>query len=346
VDLSKKIFFLVVLQTFLIFISSCLPWGQKKDEERLYEKGKEGRWVYSEQRPSPYGEGKDAVTYSKKPYGIKEGEGEGVVQPQRVTTPYPLGRLKYKVVVMDFQDETKKERKELGSIVAQELAKQLEESGVALLVDMELVKKSLKGESLNSLTEPSLLWRIRTLLGIHGVVTGTLKNVLVGSGEKSSEAESLAVTKMEAKLLDTETGNIIRSVKGENPIFVSRAIGGFSRDKALLKAINFTLQGIKEGIVRGLSCLEWSTSVASVEGGKVYINAGKSTGLKIGDILDVYDPGKEIKHPITNISLGRVPGELKGRIKVVQFFGFDASVADMISSGRIVEGDVVKLSNQ
>jgi hypothetical protein len=346
VDLREKIFFLIVLQTSLIFISSCLPWGQKKDEERLYEKGKEGKWVYSEQRPSPYGEEKKAVTYSKKPYGTMEGEGEGAVQPQPIATPYLLGRLKYKVIVLDFQDETKEERKGLGSIVAQELDKQLEESGVVLLVDIELVKKSLEGESLNSLTEPSQLWKVRTFLGVHGIVIGTLKDVLIGTGEKGGGGESLAVTRMEANLIDTETGNIIRSVKGENPIFVSRSIGGFSRDKALLKAINFTLQGIKEGIVRGLSGLEWSTSVASVEGGKVYINAGKSTGLKIGDVLDVYDPGKEIKHPITHISLGRVPGELKGKIKVVQFFGFDASVADIISGGNIVGGNVVKLSKK
>jgi len=341
---TKKIFGLVVVLTSLFLISSCLPWGKKKEEKGLYEKGKEGKWVYSEQRPSPYGEGKRAVTYSKRPYGVKEGEGEEVGRPKPVITPYLLGRLKYKVVLMEFQDETEGGRKGLGAIVAQELAKQLEESGTVVLVDMELVKKTLRGGDVSLLMEPNSLWRLRTLLGVHGLVTGSIKDVLVGSGKKGKGEEALAVTKIEAKLLDTETGNIIRSVKGENPIFTSSAVGEFSRDKALLKAINFALQGIKEGIVRGLAGLEWSTSVASVEGGKVYLNAGKSTGLKVGDVLKVFGPGKEIKHPVTKVSLGRIPGELKGNIKVRQFFGFDASEAEVITGGEMAAGDMVRLA--
>ncbi|RLB08196.1 MAG: hypothetical protein DRG50_00600 [Deltaproteobacteria bacterium] len=329
-----------IILAILFIISSCLPWGKKKEEERLYEKGKEGRWVYSEQRPSSYDERKRAVTYSKRPYGAEEGE---VVRPQPTVTPYLLGRLKYKVVVLEFQDQTKEGRRGLGAIVAQELAKQLEESEAVVLVDINMIKKSLGEIDITELTEPFYLWKMKTLLGVHALVTGSINDVLIGGGQKGRGKEALAVAKIEARLLDADTGNVIRSVKGENPIFTSRAIGEFSRDKALLKAINFALRGVKEGILRGLAGLEWSTSVASVQADKVYLNAGKSSGLKIGDVLKVFDPGKEIRHPITNIPLGRIPGQLKGKIKIVRFFGFDASEAQLIQGENISPGDMVKM---
>ncbi|UCC66518.1 MAG: hypothetical protein JSW32_00810 [Deltaproteobacteria bacterium] len=340
---ARKIWWLVAVFTLLLLASSCLPWGKKKDEEKLYKEGKEGRWVYSERRPSPYGEEKKAVTYSKRPYGAKEGE-EEVAPSKPIITPYLIGRLKYKVVMVEFQDETKGDRRGLGSIVSQELAKQLEQSGMVVLVDMEVVKKSLGSWDLQLLKDPTSLWKLKTLLGVHGLVIGSIKDVMVGTGEKQKGGEALAVTKIEAKLLDTETGNIIRSVKGENPIFTSLAVGEFSRDKALIKAINFALQGIKEGIIRGLAGLEWSTSVASVEGDKVYLNAGKSSGLKVGDVLEAFGPGKEIEHPVTKVSLGRIPGKMKGKIKIARFFGFDVSEADVTSGGEVAAGDIVRLA--
>lgn len=340
---KKAIWWLGVVLTSFFLITSCLPW-KKKDEEGLYEKGKEGRWVYSQQQPSPYGEGKEATTYSKRPYEAQEGEDVAVDQPKSVVTPYLLGNLKYKVVLLEFQEQTKQERRGLGAVVSQELARQLEESGAVILVDMELIKKSLRNKDHQYLKEPSTLWKMKTLLGVQGVVTGVITDVLVSSGREGKGEEAMAVAKIEATLLDTETGNVIRSVQGENPTFTSQTIGEFSRDKALMKAVSFALQGIREGIVRGLTGLEWSTTVASVEEGKLYLNAGKSTGLKIGDLLEVYGPGKDVKHPVTKVSLGRMPGKLKSKIRVDSFVGIDASEAVIISGEQAAMGDVVRLA--
>jgi hypothetical protein len=175
-------------------------------------------------------------------------------------------------------------------------------------------------------------------------VVGTIQDTLVGTGKQGKTEESMAVTKMDVRLLDTETGNVIKSIKEENPIYASRAVGDLSQDKALLNAIDFALQRITDGIIRGLAGLEWSTSVTSVEGDKLYLNAGKSTGLKLEDALEIYSPGKEVKHPVTGVSLGRLPGQLKGTVKVSQFFGFDAAEAKIVSGRDITTGDVVRLS--
>lgn len=340
---SKKIVGLVVLVTTVSLISSCALF-KKKEKEQVYDQGKEGQWVYSSQRPSGFGDRKRATTYTKRPYAGQEGEDVALARETKPRiTPYLLGRLKYKVVVAEFQDKTKKAGG-LGAIVSQQLTKQLEESGAVVLVNMDAVRKSLGRGDVGFLKTPSTQWKLRTLLGVQGLVTGTIQDALVGTGERGKGAEALAVAKMEVTLLDTDTGNVMRSITGENPIYTSRAVGELSEDKALLKAIDFALQDVTDGIIRGLAGLEWSTSVASVEEKKLYLNAGKSTGLKVGDMLEVYYPGRQVRHPVTGVSLGRLPGKLKGKAKVNRFFGVDASEADMVSGGGVATGDVVKLS--
>ncbi len=39
---------------------------------------------------------------------------------------------------------------------------------------------------------------------------------------------------------------------------------------------------------------EWSGRIASIKGRTVYLNAGKKTGLKVGDLLMVQELGEEI----------------------------------------------------
>jgi hypothetical protein len=175
-------------------------------------------------------------------------------------------------------------------------------------------------------------------------VTGKIQDVLVGTGKQARTEEAMAVTKMDVLLLDTETGNVIRSIKGENPIYTSRAVGESSQDKALFNAVTVSLQGVTDGIIRGLACLEWSTSVATVEGDKLYLNAGKSTGLKVGDELEIYNPGRQVKNPTTGVCLGRLPGTVQGKVKVSQLFGFDAAEAKIVSGGNITTGDLARLS--
>lgn len=341
--MTKKIAVLVALVTTVLLISSCALF-QKKEKEQVYDKGKEGQWVYSSQRPSGFGDQKRATTYTKRPYAGQEGEDVARARETKPSiTPYLLGRLKYKVVVAEFQDKTKK-GKGLGAVVMQQLTKQLEESGAVVLVNMDTVRKSLGRGDVGFLKTPSTLWKLRTLLGVQGLVTGSIQDALVGTGEKGQVAESLAVAKMEVTLFDTDTGNVMRSIEGENPIYTSRAVGELSEDKALLKAINFALQDVTDGIIRGVAALDWSTSVASVEGSKIYLNAGKSTGLKVGDMLEIYYPGRQVRHPVTGVSLGRLPGKLKGKVKVTQFLGIDASETNLESGGGIATGDVVRLS--
>jgi curli biogenesis system outer membrane secretion channel CsgG len=343
--ITKRGVVILMMITASFLISSCALFGTKEKEPTA--KGKEGQWVYSSQKSSPTGDQKRATTYSKRPYAGKEGEEAALAgtETKPVITPYLLGRLKYKVVVAEFQDNTKQGGKRgLGTLVTQQLAQQLEDTGAVIVVDMEQVKKSLGGGELNSLSSPATLWKLRTVLGVQGVVIGKIQDVMVGTGKQAKTEEAMAITKMDVQLFDTDTGNVIRSIKGENPIYTSRAVGELSQDKALSNAVHVALQEVTEGIIRGLAGLEWSTSVATIEGDKIYLNAGKSTGLKVGDELEIYNPGRQVKNSTTGLSLGRLPGAVQGKVKIGQLFGFDAAEAKVVSGGNITTGDIVKLA--
>jgi hypothetical protein len=88
--------------------------------------------------------------------------------------------------------------------------------------------------------------------------------------------------------------------------------------------------------------LDWTTTLAKIEGENLYINAGKLSGLRIGDTLEIFEPGKEIIHPTTQFSLGWTTGQLKGIVKITELFGVDAAIGKVVQGNGFSPNDVVK----
>jgi hypothetical protein len=174
---------------------------------------------------------------------------------------------------------------------------------------------------------------------------GTVTDVSILSSkasETSDEEVSFATAKIEIRLIDASTGNLLKTFIGRSPIFGTKETGVYSRSKAVLKAIEFGLDDILENFLRQLDLLDWTTTIAKVDGENIYLNAGKLSGIRIGDALEVFEPGKEIFHPTTNLSLGWTTGKLKGAIKITELFGVDASIAKMIQGQGFRTNDIVK----
>lgn len=96
-------------------------------------------------------------------------------------------------------------------------------------------------------------------------------------------------------------------------------------------------------IVDVSSKLDWVGRVAKIIGTKIYLNAGRSSGINIGDILKVMSDGHEIFDPETGAMIGVSKGEVKGTIEVIDFFGPDGSIAILHSGGSVHENDFVQL---
>ncbi|MBF0206460.1 MAG: hypothetical protein HQK53_06185 [Oligoflexia bacterium] len=91
------------------------------------------------------------------------------------------------------------------------------------------------------------------------------------------------------------------------------------------------------------SKMSWSGRVAKIMGSKIYINSGRKSGLQIGDILKVVTEGKEIFDPESGGMIGVTKGEIKGTIEIIDYFGYDGSIAVLHSGGTISEGDFIQL---
>jgi hypothetical protein len=96
-------------------------------------------------------------------------------------------------------------------------------------------------------------------------------------------------------------------------------------------------------IVQSIDKLSWEGRVALVKGERVYLNAGRLSGIQIGDILKVTEEGEDVYDPESGGLLGKVPGRLKGTIEVVSYFGKDGAVSIVHSGSGFRENDRVEL---
>jgi hypothetical protein len=134
-------------------------------------------------------------------------------------------------------------------------------------------------------------------------------------------------------MMDPLSGKTLKNLSASNPIVASKEKGTFPEERAKVKAIDLTINDISKALSRELDNLNWFCRVAKVEGEEIYINAGKLTGLKVGDVMEVFPPE----------GLGEST-ELKGKIQISSFFGIDASMGRLVNGKKPDVNDILKLA--
>jgi len=87
----------------------------------------------------------------------------------------------------------------------------------------------------------------------------------------------------------------------------------------------------------------WEGRIAALKGEKIYLNVGRVSGVQLGDILKVVDDGSEVYDPEIGYHIGKVPGQAKGTLEVVGFFGQDGAISIIHSGAGFKENDRVEL---
>lgn len=108
---------------------------------------------------------------------------------------------------------------------------------------------------------------------------------------------------------------------------------------AIVDAIAKALPALNKEVDR----IQWRGKIAKIAGAKVYVNAGRATGIQVGDILKVNSQGQDIFDPETGLFLGRTGGDLKGTLEVVEYFGEDGAISRIHSGSNFLEGDAIQL---
>jgi hypothetical protein len=355
----------IISTAFLFTLASCFNlFGSKKDEK--VAKLPEGKTVTVEGMETIKGMNppESKPSSSKKPATptppVVKGVVKGTESKVASTSPRPLYSpsrplfqmgLRKKVAILSFENNTTYKEEKIGEAVAKKLSDKLEATQRVVVLDKTVVSEMLnrEGVKFENLSEPSAMKRAHQSLGIQAFVLGTVTDVSLLSSkasETSDEEVAFATTKVEIRLVDASTGNPLKTFIGRSPIFGTKETGENCRGKAVLKAIDVGLDDILEGFLRQLDLLDWTTTVAKVDGENIYLNAGKLSGVRIGDTLEVFEPGKEIFHPNTHLSLGWTTGKLKGAVRVTSLFGVDAAVGKVVQGGGFSSDDVVKTATK
>jgi hypothetical protein len=265
----------------------------------------------------------------------------GPVAP--VAFAYPSPKMKRRVLVLPLADTTNYKEEHLDELTTKKLISRLESSGAIIAVDPQVL--NLSSDPLS----PQVMKTLNELYGIQAVVKGTLSDLYASTSrvEGASDKEvSFALAKISLDIYDTETGKLLRQMSARNPFFLSRENGDMSSERARVKAIDLAIELIADDLLSKLLSLDWHTRIASVEADRVFLNAGRLSGLQKGDVLEVYSPGAEVIDKGTNLPLGKTKGNYKGEIEVVEVFGVDASWAKTAKAASFAPTDLVYLKQK
>ncbi len=237
---------------------------------------------------------------------------------------YPSPKMKRKVVVLPVTDTTNYKNEHLGELATKRLISRLENTGTIICIDPNTT--NIQG----ILTDPSSLKTLNELFGVVAVLKANLSDVYTSTSKiegKQQQETSFAMSKLSVDVYNTDTGTILKQLSGRNPVFLSREGGDMSSEKAKMKSIDLAIEIIADDLLKAVLTLDWHARIASIEEGKVYLNAGRLSGLEKGGVLEVYSPGEQILDSKTKAPLGRKKGNFKGELEVVELFGVDASWA-------------------
>ena len=244
--------------------------------------------------------------------------------------------LKRKIAVLPFEDRTTFTFEKFGEIIADRLAKQMEEEVfTSLVMDREMVRLTLErlDLTLDDLNNPTKSNALNKTLGIQGIIMGAVYGPFVTSSTPAEEKVSMAIVRIEVRFVDAAQGRIVKEFVATNSLAGSEEYGALSEERAKYRAADLAIAQIIAQVVHEIQGMDWLTRIALVEGKTVYLNAGYRTGLKKGDLLAVYPVGDFGEtNPI-------------GRIKVSKLFGVDAAAAQVIQ-GRVQMNAVVKPLSQ
>ena len=199
------------------------------------------------------------------------------------------------------------------------------------------------------------LARKAKMSGVNIVVFGRIKEARIR--QKSDEigfvrkVKSLAEVFVEIKVYDVLTNKELFSevvsgdISDDNLRFYkSEEEDNLSYRQELLRySTKSAVRKFVPRIVKVGTKLEWIGRVAKIIGSRIYVNAGRTSGLNLGDILKVITEGQEIYDPESGAMIGMSQGDVKGTLEVVDYFEPNGAICILHSGGSVTEGDFVQL---
>lgn len=264
--------------------------------------------------------------------------------------------VKKKVALLNFFNESPYGGEDLGIVATAELKTELSRTGE---FSFDPIGNKIFGSSKEIYSGGGVklvqLSRKAKISGINFVVFGRVIEARIR--EKTDEigvvrkTKSYTESKVEVRIFDVNSNKEIftETIKGfaddSNYRFWSqdRETQLSYRRDLLRYAVKVAVRKSVPKILDISSKIDWVGKVAKIVGNKIYVNAGRESGIQIGDILKVITEGQDIFDPETGALIGVSKGEIKGTLEVIDYFGADGAICIVHSGGSVQELDFVQL---
>ncbi len=254
------------------------------------------------------------------------------------TTPEPLTRpkvapgLKTRIAVIDFLDKTTYSMMNLGSSAYYMLVTALVKSDNFIVVERNALQKVLKEQTrgLGGSVDQNTAAEVGRILGVNTIVLGAVLEFGMAGGT------SRAV--VDVRLVDTKTAQILLAESAEG---LGMAGHGASDDTKATTALRKAIGSLVYKIIDRVANIPWEGRIMQVSGEKIYINAGRNSGLKQGTLLTVYREGEELIDPTTGLRKGFE--EEKIGLLLVTKLRMDYSMAMAQSGIGFMRNDLVRI---
>jgi hypothetical protein len=266
-----------------------------------------------------------------------------------------MGQPRKRVAIFDFWNESPVREGALGAFAADELRRVLFTSGRVIIPLDVKTQPSTEDYTQGEKVRVAQLVREGRKLGVAVVVIGRIPRVVFRTrGDDVGllrQKQSLAAVDVEVKIFDVTSGRELAAVGRAGEAASNSIVTGEGDDAEVLTqraelvrlALRNAAEPLASDVLRSIEKMTWEGRIAKILGGKIYLNAGRSSGLVSGDILRVQTQGEDIYDPATGAFLGRTPGQLKGTLEVRDFIGPDGAMAEIHTGANFQEGDLVRL---
>jgi curli biogenesis system outer membrane secretion channel CsgG len=203
---------------------------------------------------------------------------------------------------------------DFGSEVAESLSDTLGRSGRTTVIEGSALQKIMREQNLSNSDHADL--RVYKPLGVDAVLIGNVSQVDIRSvSDGSASSHQVAHVELSSKLIDVRTGAIIWTGVGEgftsNPLSSTLGPGlkgGPSQQLNVRAAIDAagrdiaTKLGMDPGVAEfaaGRAAASYAGLVADVTGKTLILTFGTSSGVKVGDMVEIIHPVRTVKNPET-----------------------------------------------
>jgi hypothetical protein len=265
--------------------------------------------------------------------------------------------LKKKLIVLPFLDSQLQRSQNVVEVARKSVVDDLIDSRHFIVINNSDIGQDLSAfVKENKEYDMVAVARLAGNIGAAGVVEGRILEIRARRlGDEVGVFRSLKAqvdVSVQIRVFAAKTGReIFNSVRKATVEHETTRVGQDAySDRFLQEDPGLVRAGVKKafresvaGIVKSVEKLDWEGRIALVTGDKIYVNAGRLSGIQIGDILKITEEGDEVFDPDTGAFIGVAPGRMKGTVEVVSYFGKDGAVTIVHSGSGFKENDKVQL---